>query len=262
MITLYDSAFSPFARKVRMVLEHKRLEAEYVDGLLLENHDRLRAVNGRVEVPALTDGDLTVINSADIVAYLDHRYPEHPVFPADPASRSRARAWERTADDTIDAILTNISYWLWAERPDEMPNGLLAAATADMAEIYAALDSELGEDGFLCGELSIADLALFPHLVSAKALSVPIDPSTYPKLANWLTRMMQTEICKADLHRARAYIEAMASLGVERRKIFWRGDRIEWLLARGFHAWFAGEIEDDRVLWPGLGLPPRWAGGP
>jgi hypothetical protein len=22
----------------------------------------------------------------------------------------------------------------------------------------------------------------------------------------------------------------------ERRRIFWRGDRIEWLLARGFHA--------------------------
>ncbi len=28
MLKLYDSAFSPFARKVRMVLEHKGLEFE------------------------------------------------------------------------------------------------------------------------------------------------------------------------------------------------------------------------------------------
>ena len=34
MIKLYDSAFSPFARKVRMALEYKSLNYEAVDGLL------------------------------------------------------------------------------------------------------------------------------------------------------------------------------------------------------------------------------------
>jgi hypothetical protein len=28
------------------------------------------------------------------------------------------------------------------------------------------------------------------------------------------------------------------------------------VLARGFHRWFVGEIEADRVLWPGLAIPP------
>jgi hypothetical protein len=50
---LFDSAFSPFARKVRMVLEHKGLECDVIDGLLKSNHVRLRAVNGRLEVPTL-----------------------------------------------------------------------------------------------------------------------------------------------------------------------------------------------------------------
>ena len=36
MIKLYDSAFSPFARKVRMVLDHKGLSYEAVDGLEVE----------------------------------------------------------------------------------------------------------------------------------------------------------------------------------------------------------------------------------
>ena len=32
-------------------------------------------------------------------------------------------------------------------------------------------------------------------------------------------------------------------------------DRIEWMLARGFHAWFFNEIKEDRVAWPGSALP-------
>ena len=129
---LYDSAFSPFARKVRMVLEHKGLPFEAVDGLLKSSHAALQAVNGRVEVPVLVDDGITVVNSADIVAYLEFRYPEKPVYPSDPAARVHARAWERTADTLIDAVLVNLSYWKLLDRHDAMPAGLLEKARADM----------------------------------------------------------------------------------------------------------------------------------
>src|SRR6185436_7528842 len=105
MVKLFDSAFSPFARKVRMVLEHKGLAFEVVDGLRKANHDALKAVNGRVEVPVLADGDVVVVNSADIVSYLEFRYPQQPVYPQDFAARVHARAWERAADTFIDPIL-------------------------------------------------------------------------------------------------------------------------------------------------------------
>src|SRR5271163_1357573 len=105
MIKLYDSAFSPFARKVRMVLEHKGITCEAVDGLLKSNHQALKAVNGRLEVPTLVDGDVVVVNSADIVAYLDESYPAKPIYPEQPAARVHARAWERTADIFVDPIL-------------------------------------------------------------------------------------------------------------------------------------------------------------
>ena len=88
MIKLYDSSFSPFARKVRIVLEYKGLNYEVVDGLLKSNHAALKAVNGRIEVPALVDGDIVVVNSADIVAYLDNRYPAKSVYPDVPLPAS------------------------------------------------------------------------------------------------------------------------------------------------------------------------------
>jgi hypothetical protein len=62
-------------------------------------------------------------------------------------------------------------------------------------------------------------------------------------------------ICAADVERAKSYLAALKTHDLERDKIFWRGDRIEWLLARGFHGWFAKEIEERRVLWPGLDIP-------
>jgi superfamily I DNA/RNA helicase len=72
----------PFARKVRMALEYKSLNYEAVDGLLKPNHQALKAVNGRIEVPALIDVDVLVVNSPDIVAYLDNRYPINSVYPS------------------------------------------------------------------------------------------------------------------------------------------------------------------------------------
>src|SRR5262249_40877085 len=182
MVKLYDSAFSPFARKVRMTLEHKELAYEAVDGLLKSNHEALKAVNGRVEVPALVDGDIVVVNSADIVAYLDYRYPAKCVYPDDPAARVHARAWERVADTFVDPILADISYWKWAERPDKAPDGLLEAARADLRIVYDTLNKELAAREFVSGPLSIADIALFPHIASARAMEVEFSAQDHPNV--------------------------------------------------------------------------------
>ncbi|MGO9699645.1 MAG: glutathione S-transferase family protein [Xanthobacteraceae bacterium] len=255
MIKLYDSAFSPFARKVRMVLEHKGLTYEAVDGLLKSNHQALKAVNGRLEVPTLMDDDVVVVNSADIVAYLDDRYPAKPIYPEQPAARVHARAWERTADIFVDPILINISYWKWAERPDEMPEGLLETARDDLRLVYNALERELDHREFVSGPLSVADIALFPHLASAKAMEVPFSAQEHPNLARWFKQMRSLPICLDDLRRARDFVVNITDRDFERRRIFWRGDRIEWMLARGFDAWFFDEIKADRVAWPGPAPP-------
>jgi len=260
MMKLYDSAFSPFARKVRMTLEYKDLAYEAVDGLLKSNHAALRTVNGRVEVPALVDGDIVVVNSADIVAYLDYRYPAESVYPDAPAARVHARAWERVADTFVDPILVDISYWKWAERADQIPDGLLEAARADLRNVYDALNTELAARQFVSGPLSVADIALFPHIASAKAMDVEFSAQDHPNIGRWFKDMRSLPICAADLKRARTYIVTMKDRDIEKRRIFWRGDRIEWILARGFHAWFFNEIKEDRVAWPGPALPAPMKG--
>ena len=254
-LTLFENAFSPFARKVRMVLEHKGLEFESVDGLHITGREALARVNPRKEVPVLVDGDTVIVNSSHIVAYLEDAYPNPPVLPGDAASRARIRHWERVADTLLDPVVVDVSLWSWANRQDSPPEGLREAAARDLDALYAAIEAELtrGGEEFLCGPFSLADIALFPNLYSTRALRLGPDPARFPLLVAWLKRVASQPVATADLERLRAWLKVLpVTEGFERERIFWRGDRIEWLLAHGFHRWFLEEIEQGRVLCPGI----------
>jgi glutathione S-transferase len=254
MLTLYSNGFSPFARKVVMALEHKGLRFETIDALARANHERLLAVNPRAEVPVLVDGDVTVVNSSDICAYLDLAHPERPIYPADLKARVDARALERLADSRVDAILLDCSLWAWAEREDAPPPGLKEAGQRDLDRIFERIESTL--EGYPTplpfGHLTVAEFAFWPHLAALRAIGLSLDAGKNPRLAAWLGAMRKEKICLDDARRTAEFMKVLASGGddLERRKLFWRGDRIEWLLARGFHDWFFGEIKAGRTLWP------------
>jgi len=88
-----------------------------------------------------------------------------------------------------------------------------------------------------------------------RIMEVEFSSRDHPNLARWFKAMRAPPIAAADLGRARDYVANLSTRDLERRRIFWRGDRIEWLLARGYHDWFVDEIRQDRVAWPGPALP-------
>jgi glutathione S-transferase len=256
MITLYDNPFSPFARKVRMVLFWKNLPFESVDGLELSTLDALGAVNPRREVPVLVDGEARVVNSADIVAYLDHRHGPPLALPAEPLRRVEARAWERLADGVVDAILHDVSIWAWPthHRPDAPPPGLLEAGQRDLRTLFDMLERGLGERDFLCGDVSVADIALFPHLQSTKVLGLAPERPIHPRLCAWLERMRTLPFVRRDLDVVRRGVAEKFRGGepppYESERVVWRGDRLEWLFVSGFHDWWAGELRAGRAIVP------------
>lgn len=254
-ITLYDNPFSPFARKVRLVLAHKRLPFESVDALALSNQERLHAVNARGEVPVLVDGEITVSNSADIIAYLEDRYPQPPILPDAPGARVTARAWERLADGTLDAILHDMSIWIWPthHRADVPPAGLLEAGVRDIAKILARMEAALSGQDFLCESFSIADVAVFPHLSSLKPLGLAPGEDTHPRVSAWNRRLRAMPIVQQDLDTVKRaarekFVEGHSPYEAER--IVWRGDRIEWLFRQGFVDWWYEEYRAGRAVVP------------
>lgn len=253
MITLYDNPFSPFARKVRMVLHCKELAFQSIDALAVGERDRLLAVNPRGEVPVLVDGDSTIVNSADIVAYLEDRFPGPSLLPPSPELRAIARHWQRIADTVLDAIIHDVSLWIWPThgRTDAPPPGLIEAGHRDLEAVLARLDASLDGARFVCGALSIADLALFPHVSSLKLLGVSLEP--FQNVLRWSRDMRSLPAVRADLESVKRSVAEKFVSGAspyEAEKVVWRGDRIEWLLAHGFADWFASELSSGRAVVP------------
>jgi len=263
VLTLYDNPFSPFARKVRMVLGFKGLQYRSIDALALDEHDRLANANPRAEVPVLVDDTVTVTDSTDILYYLEDRFPDPAVLSVGPEMRTKARRWQRIADTVLDAIIHDISIWTWPthHRPDQPPDGLLEAGRRELHKILIDLEDSIDASGFVCDQLSIADFSLFPHVSSLKPLGVLLEDSVHPKLLRWNRKMRMQAAVREDLESVkRCAVEKFGSgrSPYEAEKVVWRGDRIEWLLAHGFQDWLFSELARGRAVVPcsarGLGL--------
>lgn len=90
---LFTFATSPYARKVRMVLDHKGIAYEPIERCYsLDRKEDLRAANARAEVPTLVlDDGRAIADSTIICEYLEQVYPTPALFPADPVERARMR---------------------------------------------------------------------------------------------------------------------------------------------------------------------------
>lgn len=251
-IRLYGSWFGTFARKVAIGLELKGLQYEPIDALTREFRAELLRLNPRAEVPVLTDDEITVVNSSDILQYLEWRYPETPLFPTDIAQRVTARALERLADTRLDPIVVDCSYWHWAERDDQPPAGLLETGQRDLDATLATLEAALQQrpKPWPFGAPGIVECSWFPNLIAARPLAFTIDETRFPSVDAWLRAMRSHPVFAADAKRTAAFLKTLKHSSHERRRLFWSGDRLEWLLARGFHGWLLREIEAGRAAFP------------
>jgi glutathione S-transferase len=244
-LTLCYTALSPFCRKVRMAMEYKGIAFELAPG---DHVSEVAAFNPRAEVPVLIDGDTVVCNSPDILGYLDRKFPERPLYPAVPRAFAEVREWERTADTHLDAILTVIGNWKFADLPP-IPDGLLEAARRDAAHVYDRLQGQLAMRDFICGDIGAADFAFYPQVASGAALDLPLDPRRHVGVLAWLKRIRARPEGQADLAAARAWWAAKDDQTVDTKRVNWGTFRLEWLLANGHTEWFAEQVRQDKVLW-------------
>jgi glutathione S-transferase len=168
-VRLYRFPYSTNVERVLLALAHKRVAVESVE---IDPADRspVRAVSGQDLVPVLVDGDVVIADSTRILHHLEQRFPEPPLFPADPAAKATVeifidwfnRAWKREPNVVADALEGG------------------AGETPDVVRWSARLQRRLGlfEDlltgrEYLFGDFGAADCAAWPFLRYA----VAIDPA-------------------------------------------------------------------------------------
>ncbi|MFP4137370.1 MAG: maleylacetoacetate isomerase [Halomonas sp.] len=189
MTTLYGYFRSSAAYRVRIALNLKDLSYDQVPVNLVKGEQRLDANLGRNAqglVPSLvTDNGLVLNQSLAICEYLDERYPEPPLLPADAVGRARVRALAQLVACEIHPLnnLRVLKYLVNELGVDE--EAKLGWYRHWIAEGFGALEIQLsreaGSGDFCHGDTpSLADICLIPQVYNAERFEC--DLSAYPTI--------------------------------------------------------------------------------
>jgi len=158
---LYAIPYSTNVERVALALGHKGLAAEVI---MSDPADRstIREASGQDLVPALDDDGFVVVDSSRIIEHLERRFPDPPLFPAEPARRAEVRVFVEWFDRVWKRPPNAIDAELGKQAPDHIRIAALEhelRATLDVFE--AMLD---GRDYLMSDSLTAADCAAFPFL--------------------------------------------------------------------------------------------------
>ncbi len=177
MLTLYDAARCPYCARARIMLAEKQVEYETTEIDLTDRPAWIYEKNETGRVPVLEEDVWLLPESSVILEYLEERYPDPPLLPADPADRALARVRIFRHDD-----LTRPYYAL---RRGE--DGAAEALDRELAKLDAALERQPWLSG---AEFGIADIAYVPWILRMRdVLGVELDG--FPALADWLERLLE-----------------------------------------------------------------------
>jgi glutathione S-transferase len=66
-----------------------------------------RAINPQMVVPTLIDGDIKLFQSLAILEYLEEKYPEPPLLPADPQARRNSPSTQQAGFRVMNPCATS-----------------------------------------------------------------------------------------------------------------------------------------------------------
>jgi glutathione S-transferase len=182
VITLYDAERCPYCARVRIVLAEKDIEYETVVIDLSDRPAWLYEKNPLGKVPVLEEDGFTLPESEVINEYLEERYPEPALLPADPAARALVRLRiERFENALGDA------YYAFRRGEDGADERL--AHCLSFIERHAA-GSANGYD--------LADIAYVPWLIRLRDL-FGFDLTPYPAILERLDELAERPAIAAEV---------------------------------------------------------------
>jgi glutathione S-transferase len=205
MIRIIGSFVSPYVRKVLACMNLKGLRYEVDPITPFYGSDEFERLSPLRRIPVLVDGDFHVSDSSVICAYLDETYSGHPLFPADPKERARARWFEEFADSRLgDIFIWGLFYQkivhpiVWGEPGDQ--RRIEKSLKEDIPAALDYLERELPADGFLFGDIGAADISVASFFRNGAYAGFETDAARWPHTAAFVDRTL-SHPCFADLLR-------------------------------------------------------------
>jgi glutathione S-transferase len=202
-IELFWGSGSPFAWRVMLTLEIKKLAYESKLLEFSKGEHKTPAylkLNPRGKVPTLKDGNFVLYESIAIMAYLDRKYPDPPLFGKTPEEAGLIWRVISECESYLvgegNKVVRPMFFGKGLDRVDEIQQ----AAQAIRQELQS-IDARLAPSSWLVGEqVSAADITVFPLVqlllrAASKEVAQPFNlgllplSETYPSIARWVQRI-------------------------------------------------------------------------
>ena len=202
-LELYWGSGSPYAWRVQLALEYKRLpyESRQLQFSMQEHKSpQMLRMNPRGRVPVLKDGDYVVFESLACLLYLDRKYPEPPLFGRTPEEAGTIMRVICEYQAYAEAHLMQIVHAVFFENMDERAEEVTRAMHIVGGEART-IEGRLSGSEWLVGQpVSAADLVVFPGIMlllramekreagDLRSRFLPLE-TTYPAIARWIRRV-------------------------------------------------------------------------
>jgi len=189
---------SPYVRKVLVVLDLKGIPYEVDPIVPFYGDDRFSQISPIRRIPVLIDDQVTLPDSSVICEYLEDRFPKPALYPAGISDRARARWLEEFADSRMGEVfiwrLFNqvvIRPVVWGEPTDAAV--VEKTLKNDVPQILDYLEAQVPEEGFIFGNLSVADITIACFFRNAGFARFRIDAAQWPRTASFIERVLNLD---------------------------------------------------------------------
>jgi len=208
-VTVIGNPVSPYVRKVLAICAIKGIAVAIDPITPFRGDDAFSSLSPLRRIPVWIEGDpsdptLTLCDSSVIAQYIEDIRPEPPLWPADARDRARARWIEEYADTRLFDVLGWKLFFQLAVKPrvlkEPTDQAMVDHALAvEVPQTFDYLETLMPDEGFLFGDLGIADLSVAPAFLNTQVVGVSVDAARWPRLAAWLDRV-QTHPALAPLN--------------------------------------------------------------
>lgn len=189
---VYGVPLSPFVRKVLVYGAERGIALEMKPTSLAAPEPEFLETSPFRKIPGFRDGDFTISDSSAIIAYLEAKFPDGRLIPADPVGAARTVWFDEFADTIAFAAAGPIFFNRIVAPLVGAPQDLNAADAAQcdkLPPIFDYLETQIAGDYLVGDTLTLADIAVGSVLMNLEHCAACADAARYPKLTAWKDAM-------------------------------------------------------------------------
>jgi glutathione S-transferase len=197
-VQIIGSFLSPYVRKVLVVLDLKQIPYEVDPIVPFFGDDKFSQLSPVRRIPVLIDDRVKLPDSSVICQYLEDHYPEPRLYPLDIADRARARWFEEYADSRMGEVFiwqlfnqVAIKPAVWGQRTDDAT--VARTLNDDIPQVLDYLESHAPIEGFMFGDVSIADISIACFFRNAAFARFRIDAARWPLTSAYIDRVLKLD---------------------------------------------------------------------